>query len=98
MAKLNYKRQPTLPGVILSEEFLKPLQITQKQLADHIEVDIKVINRLINGRTSLSAEMALKLSSTFQTTPDFWLSAQYENDLFKAKKTLTKLPTPFIKN
>lgn len=98
MSKITYKRKPTLPGEILSEEFLQPLQITQKQLADHIEVDIKVINRLINGRTSLSAEMALKLSATFQTTPDFWLSAQYENDLFEARKSVTKLPAPLIKN
>lgn len=96
--RLNFKRKPTPPGEILSEEFLKPLQITQKQLADHIEVDIKVINRLINGRTSLSAEMAIKLSATFQTTPDFWLSAQYENDLFEAKKNVTKLPGPLVKS
>ena len=96
--KLNYKRQPTLPGEILSEEFLKPLNITHKELARHVDVDIKVINRLINGRTTLSAEMALKLSATFQTTPDFWLSAQYENDLFLAKKSITKLPKSLIKN
>ncbi len=97
MNKIIYKRKPTLPGVILSEEFLKPLQITQKQLATHLEVDIKVINRLINGRTSLSAEMALKLSTTFQTSADFWLSAQYEIDLFEARKSLTRLPAPLIK-
>ena len=97
MNKLNYQRTPTLPGEILSEEFLKPLQITQKELANHIDVDIKVINRLVNGQTSLSASMALKLSGTFQTSPDFWLSAQYEIDLFKAKKSLGKIPGPLIK-
>jgi addiction module HigA family antidote len=97
MNKINFKRKPTLPGEILSEEFLKPLQITQKELADHIEVDIKVINRLINGRTSLSAEMALKLSASFETSPDFWLSAQYENDLYEARLAIGKLPRRLIK-
>ncbi|MBC7713398.1 MAG: HigA family addiction module antidote protein [Rhizobacter sp.] len=97
MSAIKYKRKPTLPGEILTEEFLKPLQITQKQLADHIKVDIKVINRLVNGRTSLSAEMALKLSATFQNSADFWLSAQYENDLYEARKLITKLPRPIVK-
>lgn len=94
----KYKRKPTPPGEILSEEFLKPLGLTQKQLADHLEVDLKVINRLVNGRTSLSAELAVKLAASFQTTPDFWLSAQYEIDLFEARKNVTKLPKPFKKN
>ena len=97
MTRINYQRKPTLPGEILSEEFLKPLSITQRELAEHIDVDIKVVNRLVNGRTTLSAEMALKLSATFQTSPDFWLSAQYENDLFEAKKTLIKLPGSLLK-
>lgn len=96
MTTINYKRSPTPPGKILSEEFLKPRKLTQKELADHIEVDIKVINRLINNRTALSAEMAVKLAACFQTTPDFWLSAQYEVDLFEAKKKITKLPKPII--
>ncbi|AUN97312.1 addiction module antidote protein, HigA family [Bacteriovorax stolpii] len=97
MNKINYQRPPTNPGEILSEEFLKPLGLTQKELADHIQVDIKVINRLVNGKTTLSAEMALKLASSFQTTPDFWLSAQYEIDLYRAKMSLPKLPGAIIK-
>lgn len=97
MSKFNYQRKPTLPGEILSEEFLKPLNITQRELAEHIAVDIKVINRLVNGKTSLSAEMAIKLSSSFQTTPEFWLGAQHENDLYEARKLILKLPGSLIK-
>ena len=55
------KRKPTGPGEILAEEFLLPLGLTQKQLADHLGCDVKVINRLVNGHTALSAEMAVKL-------------------------------------
>ena len=57
------RRQPTSPGEILREEFLVPLGMTQKQLADHLGCDIKVVNRIVNGRTSVSAGMALKLGA-----------------------------------
>ena len=52
------KRKPTTPGEILSQEFLKPLGMTQKKLADHIGCDIKVINRIVNSRTSVTTKMA----------------------------------------
>nr|NGX33163.1 hypothetical protein [Candidatus Anoxychlamydiales bacterium] len=41
------RRKPTFPGEIIYEEFLLPLEITQKELADHIKCDYKVINRII---------------------------------------------------
>ena len=91
---LSMKRKPTTPGEILQEEFLRPLGITQKKLADHLGCDIKVINRLINGKTSLGAEMALKLAAAFKTTPDFWLNAQKAVDIYQAHKQLKRLPRP----
>ena len=54
------RKEPTSPGEILREEFLAPLVMTQKQLADHLRCDVKVINRIVNGRTSVSAEMAIR--------------------------------------
>jgi addiction module HigA family antidote len=89
-------RKPTSPGEILNEEFLVPLGLTQKQLANHIGCDIKVINRIINERTSISAEMALKLAATFKTTPDFWLNAQKAMDIYRATRRLVKLPAPLM--
>jgi len=91
------KREPTTPGEILQEEFLKPLGITQKQLADHIGCDVKVINRIVNGRTSITAEMAVKLASALNTTPEFWLNAQQAVDIFKAYDKVKKVPEPIIK-
>lgn len=85
-------RKPTTPGEILHEEFLKPMKLTQKQLADHIGCDIKVINRIINGRTTVTAETALKLAAAFNTTPDFWLNAQQAVDLYQAQGSMRKLP------
>ena len=90
------KREPTTPGEILREEFLKPLRLTQRQLADHLGYDVKVINRLVNGRTSLTPEMALKLGAAFQTSPDFWLNAQKAVDLYRATKVLRSLPEPLL--
>lgn len=94
---LKRKRQPTTAGEILREEFLVPLGMTQKALADHIGCDVKVINRIVNGRTSVSAEMALKLAATFRTSPEFWLNAQKAVDLFRAERRLSKLPSPVLK-
>lgn len=85
-------RKPTSPGEILREEFLVPLGLTQKQLAEHIGCDLKVINRIINGRTSVTAEMALKLGATFGNSPEFWLNAQKAVDLFVAAAKAKVLP------
>ena len=89
-------RKPTGPGEILHEEFLIPLGMTQKQLADHLGCDVKVVNRLVNGRTSVTAEMALKLGATFRTSAEFWLNAQKAVDLFRAQQKLTELPEPVL--
>lgn len=86
------KRKPTTPGEILNEEFMKPLGLTQKALAEHINVDIKVINRLINGKTSVSTELALKLGAALGTTAEFWLVSQNELDLFELRHSKIILP------
>ena len=94
---MKRRRKPTSPGEILREEYLVPLGMTQKQLANHLGCDIKVVNRLINGRTSVSAEMALKLGATFRTTPTFWLNAQQAVDLYAAAERISELPTAILK-
>jgi addiction module HigA family antidote len=94
---MRKKRQPTGPGEILREEFLVPLGLTQKELADHLSCDVKVINRLVNGRTSVSAEMAMKLGAAFRTSPEFWLNAQKAVDLYHAAASATDLPSPVLK-
>lgn len=91
---MNIQREPTPPGEILNEEFLMPLKLTQKRLADHIGCDIKVINRIINGRTSITAEMAVRLAAALGTSPQFWLNAQQAVELYRASANLKKLPKP----
>jgi antitoxin HigA-1 len=94
VAAISTSRAPTTPGEILREEFLRPLGMTQKQLADHLGCDVKVVNRLVNGRTALTAEMALRLGAAFRTTPGFWLNAQKAVDLYRASRQVRTLPKP----
>jgi len=86
------RRAPTTPGEILREEFLGPLHLTQKQLANHIQCDVKVINRIVNGRTAVTAEMALRLGAALGTSAEFWLNAQKAVELYHASQRLKKLP------
>ncbi len=95
---IRMKRKPTSPGELLKEEFLRPLGLTQKELADHIECDVKVINRLINGRTSVTAPLALKLAAAFNTSPEFWMNAQKAVDIYEASKSIGRLPKALVMN
>jgi antitoxin HigA-1 len=89
---MKNRRKPTTPGEILREEFLEPLGMTPKDLAVHLGCDGKVVDRIVNARTSVSAEMALKLGATFGTAPDFWLNAQRAVDLHRAASRIRTLP------
>jgi addiction module HigA family antidote len=92
------KRAPTTPGEILQEEFLRPLAMTQKQLADHLGCDVKVINRIVNGRSGVTAEMAIRLGAAFRTTAEFWINAQRAVDLHVASLKIGRpLPRPLLK-
>jgi antitoxin HigA-1 len=94
MSERTTRRRPTTPGEILREEFLIPLGVTQKHLADHLGHDVKTINRIVNGRSSVTAEMALRLAAALRTTPEFWLNAQKAVDLHQAVRRLARLPRP----
>ena len=94
---MSKRRKPTSPGEILREEDLIPLRLTQKRVAESLGCDVKVVNRIVNGRTSVTAEMALKLGAAFRTTPEFWLNAQKAVELWEAARRLTDLPRPLLK-
>lgn len=97
MSGFKRRRQPTSPGEILREEYLGPLHLTQKRLAQHLGCDVKVINRIVNGRAAVSTSMAIKLGAAFRTTPAFWLNAQQAVDLYRASKEFLELPPPLVR-
>ncbi len=79
------KLPPIHPGEILLEEFMEPLALTQHQLADALGVNVTRINRIINGKSSITADTAMRLGRYFGTTPQLWLNLQTRYDLEKAK-------------
>jgi antitoxin HigA-1 len=81
---------PIPPGEILVEEFLKPLGVSQNQLARALGATPSRINDIAHGRRGISAETALGLSLFFGTTPEFWLNMQTRYDLKMAERTIGK--------
>ncbi len=77
---------PVHPGEILSEEFLKPLNLTQTALADHLGVPVRRINEICRGRRAVTAETAWLLAQAFGTSPQFWLNLQSLYELAVAKQ------------
>jgi antitoxin HigA-1 len=73
------------PGVILLEEFLKPLGISQNKLALDIRVPPTRIGEIVHGRRSVTPETALRLAHYFGTSAEFWLNLQQSYDLSKAR-------------
>lgn len=69
------------PGEILREEFLQPLGISQYRLAKAIGKSQSAVSDIVNGRRSITAEMAWLLGSALGTTPRFWLNLQTDYDL-----------------
>jgi len=91
---MKIQREPTTPGEILSEEFLKPLGLTQAELAKHLGCDVKVVNRIVNGRSAVTAEMAIRLGAALRMSPEFWLNAQQAVDIYQATRKVKKVPAP----
>jgi addiction module HigA family antidote len=86
MIRIPTHRSPTHPGEMLSEEFLKPMGLTQRLLADSIHVPYQRINEIVNGRRGVSPSTALRLSKFFGVSPDFWLNLQLRWDLYFAQQ------------
>jgi antitoxin HigA-1 len=74
-------RIPTHPGVVLEEEFLNPMGLTQVALAKHLRIPTQRINELIRGKRGVTPQTAWLLAGAFGTTPQFWLNLQANYDL-----------------
>jgi len=75
------KLDPIHPGEILIEEFLKPMGLSQNQLANDIGVSPRRINEIIHGKRRITADTALRLAHYFRMSPQFWLGLQMDYDL-----------------
>jgi addiction module HigA family antidote len=81
-------RKPTHPGEILLEEFLKPMGMSQLELARRMGVPIQRVNTIINGKRNMTAETAILLSRVLKTSSQFWMNLQVALDLYEAQTHL----------
>ncbi len=91
MIRVPTHRAPTHPGEMLLEEFLKPMNITQRNLADAVNVPYQRINEIVNGRRSMTAGTALRLEKALGVSADFWMNLQLRWDLFFTKQSESKI-------
>jgi antitoxin HigA-1 len=86
MVRIPTHREPTHPGEMLLEEFLKPMSLTQQELANSIHVPYQRVNEIINRRRGITPSTALRLSKFFGMSADFWMNLQIRWDLYFALK------------
>ncbi len=78
--------KPSHPGRILKAHYLDPLNLTITAVAQGLGITRPALSAIINGRSGISTEMALRLTEAFNTTPDLWINMQKNYDLSKARK------------
>ena len=84
MVRIPTHRSPTHPGEVLAEDYLKPLGMTQVQLAERIRVPFQRVNTIVKGHRGVTPDTALRLAKLFGTSPDFWLNLKQAWDLYEA--------------
>ena len=89
-------RTATHPGVILLNEFLEPLALTQKALALHVGISVQRVNEIVRGKRGVTPETAWLFSEAFKTTPEFWLNLQNTYDLSVHKPKIHVQPLEAI--
>ena len=87
-------RIPTHPGIILKEEFLEPLSVSQVAFAEHLGVPVQRVNELIRGKRGVTPQTAWLLAQALNTGPQFWLNLIVLSSL---KKALLLLLALFLK-
>lgn len=84
--KIPKYRSPNHPGEILLKDFLEPMGITQRQLADALHVPYQRINELVNQKRGITPSTAIRLSKFFGNSSNFWLNLQQNWDLYHVLK------------
>ena len=85
---MNTGAKPIHPGLILKEEFMEPLLLSQNRLGHAIGVDVRRINSIVQGKRAITPDTALRLGVFFKTGPKVWLDLQQEYDLRAAERKI----------
>jgi antitoxin HigA-1 len=86
MIRIPTHRSPTHPGEMLLAEFLQPMNLSQRELAEALHVPYQRINEIVNGRRGMTPSTALRLAKFFGMSADFWMNLQLRWDLYFAQK------------
>lgn len=86
MIRVPTHRAPTHPGEMLLEEFLIPLGLTQRDLAEGIRVPYQRINEVVRGRRGMTPSTALRLEKFLGMSAGFWMNLQLRWDLYQAQQ------------
>jgi len=87
MIRIPTNREPTHPGEMLKEEFLIPMEISQRELANAIHVPYQRVNEIINAKRGVTPSTALRLAKYFGTTPGFWMNLQIRWEIYHVQKS-----------
>jgi addiction module HigA family antidote len=82
---------PPHPGEVLRELCLEPLGLSVTAAAEALGVARKTLSAILNGRSGISPEMAIRLGKAFNTTPESWLNQQVQYDLWEAERNAKEL-------
>ena len=77
---------PPHPGEFITDVYLKPNNLSGRELASKLGVAASTLNRILTGAGSISPEMALRLSKALGRSPESWLALQHNHDLWQAKQ------------
>ena len=88
-------RKPTHPGEVLYEDVIKVLNISITEAASNLGVSRKALSELINGKSHLTPEMAVRIATSTNTSPESWLNMQIKLDLWKVKQNKLIKTIPF---
>jgi len=87
MVRVPTHREPTHPGEMLLEEFLRPMNLTQRDLSDGIRVPYQRVNEIVNGKRGITPSTALRLAKYFGNSAGFWMNLQLRWDLNHARES-----------
>ena len=94
---LKQAMPPAHPGEVLKSLYLDPLEISITQAALNLGVSRNTLSLIVNAKTSINAEMALRLSEALNTTPELWLDMQQSYNLWHAKKNRNKVQVQLMR-
>jgi antitoxin HigA-1 len=84
-------KNPPHPGRIVRQECLEPLGLTVKDTASHLGVTRQTLSNLLNGKSGISPEMAIRLAKAFGSSAEVWLELQMQYDLAQANRNAHRI-------